>query len=113
MSFLDEIKIPLAEMVTGNSASYQLLQEALYIGNFIIIEENECYRIRPLLRSALQKRARNTYDSEKIREIYYNAGLYYEMQNAIQAMAIILNLESIIFYCQKRSLRRIVFLFQG
>lgn len=83
MSFLDEIKIPLAEMVTGNSASYQLLQEALYIGNFIIIEENECYRIRPLLRSALQKRARNTYDSEKIREIYYNAGLYYEMQDDI------------------------------
>jgi len=83
MSFIDEFSVPLAEMVTGNTNAYHLLQEALTIGNFMVNDGNEYYRLRPLMQTALQKRARNTYSSEKIREIYYNAGLFYEVQDDI------------------------------
>ncbi|MDD3369199.1 MAG: LuxR C-terminal-related transcriptional regulator [Lachnospiraceae bacterium] len=83
MSFMEVFNVALAEMVTGNTDAHRLIQEALEIGNFMIVEQPEQYKIRPLLRTALQKRARNTYGSEKIRDIYYNAGLYYEMQDDI------------------------------
>ena len=83
MSFLESFDASMAEMVTGNTNAYHLLQQALTIGNFMVQEGEERYRFRPILRTALQKRARNTYDGEEIRDIYYNTGLFYEMQDDI------------------------------
>lgn len=83
MSFLDSFDASMAEMVTGNTNAYHLLQQTLTIGNFMVQEGEERYRFRPILRTALQKRAKNTYDAEEIRDIYYNTGLFYEMQDDI------------------------------
>lgn len=83
VSFVDEFTLPLAEMISGNKDAYRIFEEAKEIGNFIEESEDGVYVIRPLLRTALQKRAHREYGSERCREIYCNAGLFYEMQDDV------------------------------
>lgn len=81
MSFPDEFTVPLAEMITNHKDSYRLILEARELGNFIFTKDNETFVLLPVLRSALNKRARREWDSTRCNEVYYNAGKYYELND--------------------------------
>ena len=88
ISFLDQFTIPLAEMVTGSHEVLRLLEEARETGNFIESITDGTYRLRTILRSTLMKRAGRMWGSELCREIYYNAGRFYELQDeVVEALA--------------------------
>lgn len=83
MSFMDDFTIELAELITARKDVYRLIEEATEIGSFLIDNENGTYYIRKILRETLKKRAERLKGLDWCRDIYYNAGLYYEMHEEI------------------------------
>lgn len=79
---VEEFSLELAEMISGNSRSLELLERAKEAGNFLT-EENGIYHLRPVLIQALRNRAEKICGTERVREYAYNAGLYYEMHDEI------------------------------
>lgn len=82
ISVVEEFTLPMAEMVSGDRRVSELLERALEAGNFLSCADG-IYRLRPELRSALQKRAVKVFGPGKMADYTYNAGLYYEMHDQI------------------------------
>lgn len=78
ISIVDTFTEPLAEMILSCSNVLPLIERAEEIGNFLW-SENEVYFFRDVLKKNLRKMLRQEYDKEQINELYYNAGLYYEI----------------------------------
>ena len=78
-------------MITGKNDAEYLLRHAMEIGNFLIehVEGGICendpasvsYEMRRTLLLSLRRWMYKKYDEERIRTLYCNAGLYYEMNN--------------------------------
>lgn len=74
VAVVDAFTIPLAEMITGDCQAGEMLDQALAAGNFLF-QDGDVYRLRPILRQTLERRAKRLYGG-RIREYQYNAGLY-------------------------------------
>ena len=82
VSVVDEFTLELAEMISGNLHVTALLEQAAEAGNFIS-QEDGTYRLRPVLIDALRNRALKVYGRERVKDLKYNAALYYEMHNKV------------------------------
>lgn len=81
VSVVDAFTVPLAEMITGDCQAGEMLERASALGNFLS-QEGDVFRLRPILRQTLMRRAERLYGG-RIKEYQYNAGLYYEMHGQI------------------------------
>lgn len=74
----------LAKMITGRSDVEHLIHLAEETGNFLIpTEKDDVWKYRWAMRQSMQQRLHRRCSAERIRQLYYNAGLYYELQNQI------------------------------
>ena len=91
LSIVDRFTIPMARMITGKNNAEYVLRQYMEIGNFLIehveggISGNDAasvtYEMRRTLLLSLRRWMHKKYDEERIRTLYCNAGLYYEMNN--------------------------------
>ena len=81
VSVVDAFTVPLAEMITGDFQAGEMLEKASATGNFLS-EEEDVFRLRPILKQTLVRRAERLYGG-RMKEYQYNAGLYYEMHGQI------------------------------
>ena len=91
LSIVERFTVPMARMITGKNDAEYLLRQAMEIGNFLIehVEGGICendpasvsYEMRRTLLLSLRRWMYKKYDEERIRTLYCNAGLYYEMNN--------------------------------
>ncbi|RDU24887.1 LuxR C-terminal-related transcriptional regulator [Anaerosacchariphilus polymeriproducens] len=74
----------LAEMITGRSDVEKMIGTAEQLGNFMIFKEADSdkriYEIRLPMRRSMRRRLLRTYQKERWERLYYNAGLYYELE---------------------------------
>ncbi len=82
VSVVDEFTLELAEMISGNLHVTALLEQAAEAGNFMT-QEDDVYRLRPVLIQALRNRALKIYGRERVEDLKYNAALYYEMHDEV------------------------------
>ncbi|RKI69305.1 hypothetical protein D7V91_05320 [bacterium 1xD42-67] len=82
VSVVDEFTAELAEMISGNLHVTALLEQAAEAGNFIF-QEDGTYRLRPVLIDALRNRTLKVYGTERVKDLKYNAALYYEMHDEV------------------------------
>jgi len=82
VSVVDEFTLELAEMISGNLHVAALLEQAAEAGNFIF-QEDGTYRLRPVLIDALRNRTLKVYGTERVKDLKYNAALYYEMHDEV------------------------------
>ncbi|NBI11056.1 hypothetical protein D1641_13700 [Colidextribacter sp. OB.20] len=82
VSVVDEFTAGLAEMISGNLHVTALLEQAAEAGNFIS-QEDGTYRLRPVLIDALRNRTLKVYGTERVKDLKYNAALYYEMHDEV------------------------------
>ena len=86
MSIVDEFTIQLAEMVTGRTDVEPLLERVKGAGNFMDVEltgSETVFRVRKELQISMQRRLRRKFSREKIRSLYENAGLYYQLNREL------------------------------
>lgn len=80
----EEFDRRLAEMITGRNDVDRMLGLAEQVGNFLTIKEAAggkiVYEIRLTMRKAMRRRLLRTYQKERWERLYYNAGLYYELE---------------------------------
>jgi len=81
---VEEFDKHLAEMITGRSDVERMISIAEQLGNFMQFKEaangKRIYEIRLAVRRSMRRRLLRTYQKERWERLYYNAGLYYEMQ---------------------------------
>ena len=81
---VEEFDKHLAEMITGRSDVERMIGIAEQLGNFMQFKETaggkRIYEIRIAVRRSMRRRLLRTYQKERWERLYYNAGLYYEMQ---------------------------------
>ena len=84
MCIVEEFDKHLAEMITGRSDVDRMIGIAEQLGNFMVYKEadlnSKLYEIRVPMRRSMLRRLLRTYSREKWERLYYNAGLYYELQ---------------------------------
>ncbi len=83
MSIVDGFTVHLAEMITGRSDVEPLLSRIQWIGNFMQVDLQDSetiYRLRMEVQISMKRRLRRKFSKEKIRALYENAGLYYQLQ---------------------------------
>lgn len=78
ISIVDSFTEPLAEMVLSRSDIASLIERAESVGNFLR-SENGVYRLRGVMKKDMRKLLRLECSREQVNELYYNAGLYYEI----------------------------------
>ncbi len=83
MSLVEDFTVELAELITARKDVCRLIEEVLEIGSILIIDESGTYSIRRILRKILKRLAEREKGLDWCRDIYYNAGLYYEMHEKI------------------------------
>lgn len=80
----EEFDKRLAEMITGRNNVDRMLSLAEQAGNFLTIKEAAggkiVYEIRLSMRRAMRRRLMRMYQKERWERLYYNAGLYYELE---------------------------------
>lgn len=87
VSVVDEFTLPLAELITADRLASAMVEKALEAGNFLFQDE-EVYRLRPVLLQALRKGAPRVLGEERVKACARNAGVYYEMNGQTeQALA--------------------------
>lgn len=82
ISVVDSFNNELAEFITGNHYIAEILDRIMETSYIIFVEEGT-YRIRKILLRIMRKRADSFYGSAKIKDLCYNAGLYYELHGCI------------------------------
>lgn len=84
MCIVEEFDRHLAEMITGRSDVEKMIGIAEQLGNFILSKEGvggkKIYEIRLPMRRSMRRRLLRTYQKERWERLYYNAGLYYELE---------------------------------
>lgn len=81
---VEEFDKRLAEMITGRNDVEGMINIAEQLGNFIFMKEvaggRTHYEIRLPMRRSMRRRLLRTYQKERWERLYYNAGLYYELE---------------------------------
>lgn len=81
---VEEFDKRLAEMITGRSDVERMIGIAEQLGNFMMFKEatggKRIYEIRIAMRYSMRRRLLRTYQKERRERLYYNAGLYYELE---------------------------------
>ena len=81
---VEEFDKHLAEMITGRSDVDRMLSIAEQLGNFMTFKEaasgKRIYEIRLAMIQSMRRRLLRTYQKERWKRLYYNAGLYYELE---------------------------------
>jgi LuxR family maltose regulon positive regulatory protein len=84
LCIVEEFDNRLAEMITGRNDVERLLNLAEQLGNFILMKEitggKTIYEIRLTMKLSMRRRLLRTYQRERWKRLYYNAGLYYELE---------------------------------
>lgn len=84
VSIVDEFDRHLAEMITGRNDVERMLDLALQMGNFLNVKEagsgRTVYEIRLTMRQSMLRRLMRSYQKQRWESLYYNAGLYYELE---------------------------------
>lgn len=79
-SIVEKFDKELAVMITGRDNVHELLSRVEELGNFFVLAgKNGIWKYIPQLRWTMQQRIQKKYSQEKIHNLYYNAGLYYEI----------------------------------
>ena len=77
----------LAEMITGRSDVDRMISIVKQLDNFMMFKEvvfdEIIYEIRDDMLQSMRRRLLRTYKKEKWKHLYYNAGLYYELEGDI------------------------------
>lgn len=86
LSIIEEFSVPLAEMITGRNDIEKILVRAYELGNFLVVKKmgntHDIFSLREPMRLSMKRRMARLYSKEKIGKLYYNTGLYYEMNGA-------------------------------
>ncbi len=81
---VEEFDKHLAEMITGRNDIERMISIAEQLGNFMLFKETaggkRIYEIRLAMRHSMRRRLHRTYQKERWERLYYNAGLYYELE---------------------------------
>lgn len=84
---VEEFDQRLAEMITGRSDVERMIGIAEQLGNFMMFKEavggKRIYEIRLAMRHSMRRRLLRSYQKERWERLYYNAGLYYELEGDI------------------------------
>lgn len=86
ISIVDRFHVRLAEMITGRKDVEALLNRIRWLGNFMHEErganghdEETVYELRAAMRISMQRRLKRKYSKDRIRALYENAGLCYQL----------------------------------
>jgi len=82
ISIVDKFTIPLAEMIAAKSGVSALLEKATSIGNFIFEDKGE-FRLANSIKNGMRLKLEREYTKQQKYELYYNAGLFYELHDKI------------------------------
>lgn len=82
ISIVEKFDIHLAEMITGRKDVEGLIKMARETGNFLV-ENNGVYEFRGAMCLSMRRRLSERYTKEERNNLYYNAGLYYEIADMI------------------------------
>lgn len=84
MCIVEKFDKHLAEMITGRNDVDRMISLAAQLGNFLSIKEGTgeriIYEIRFSMRKSMKRRLFRTYQKDRWKRLYYNAGLYYELE---------------------------------
>lgn len=87
ISVVEEFDISLAEMITGRNNMESMIERALELGNFLIkrVNDNQStnYQILKSMRISMLRRMKRKYSKDQKDNLYYNAGLGYEVRGDI------------------------------
>ncbi|MDD3362056.1 MAG: LuxR C-terminal-related transcriptional regulator [Hespellia sp.] len=84
----DSFTLPMAQMITGCENTSLLLEKAMTLSEFLQSDGQGRYQMRSILREYLMWKQNSELTKEQCDNIYYNAGLYFELQGDIrQALA--------------------------
>ena len=83
VSIVKEFTVDLAAMITGNKHVEHMLAQGMETGNFFekMGEKDGIWRCKDPMRWSLEQRLHKKRSPEQIRRLYYNAGLYYELED--------------------------------
>lgn len=83
-SIVDRFTKSLAAMITGKSNVGELLSKEEELGNFLVrTGQDDLWEYRWALRQSMRRRLDRLYSREKIWQLYWRAGLYYELHDQI------------------------------
>ena len=82
VSIVDHFTVEMASFITGNGMVAKILSAAESVGSFIGEDKGVYTLRRPILLLMRQKRD-ESYDISYVKNLYYNAGLYYETRGKI------------------------------
>ncbi|MDD4369619.1 MAG: LuxR C-terminal-related transcriptional regulator [Anaerostipes sp.] len=78
VSVVETFSLEMAEMITGRRDSAWMIKNAMGIGNFLNYD-GKYYTYVPTMKLSMRRRLELKYNKEQRNNIYYNAGLYYEI----------------------------------
>ena len=83
VSIVKEFTVDLAAMITGNKHVEHMLAQGMETGNFFEKkgEKDGIWRCKDPMRWSMEQRLHKKRSPEQIRRLYYNAGLYYELED--------------------------------
>ena len=86
ISIVKDFTVSLAAMITGNKHVEHMLAQGMETGNFFakMGEKDGVWRCKDAMRWSMEQRLHKKRSPEQISRLYYNAGLYYEMENLLQ-----------------------------
>lgn len=91
ISIVDRFTEKLAEMITGRKDVAELLIRVGWLGNFMdetLEGDEKIYELRVAMRVSMRRRLKRRYTPERIRGLYENAGLYYQLTDQmLEALA--------------------------
>lgn len=83
VSVVDEFDAALSEYITGEAKTSEMVRRFRQFSCGMLESDNGHYRFRNSMLLALREQRDHYYDARKVRELYYNAGLYYETHGRI------------------------------
>ena len=85
ISIVKDFTVSLAAMITGNKHVEHMLAQGMETGNFFakMGEKDGVWRCKDAMRWSMEQRLHKKRSPEQISRLYYNAGLYYEMEGEI------------------------------
>lgn len=83
-SIVESFTVEMARTITGRSNVEELISRAEELGNFMIrTGQNGVWQYHWGVCQSMRQRLQIKYSAERIRHLYYNAGLYYEQHDEI------------------------------
>lgn len=84
LAAFDSFTLHMAELVTGNQNPQRLIERAMAVSEFLQTDGTGIYRMRSVLREYLCYKQQTDLTKAQRDNIYYSAGLYYELENDLE-----------------------------